>query len=287
MKEPWNPTDSNDQAEQARRLPPFTQPTLLFQRSGSTRPALLQTSKLKEQRCALVGNSGALMGARFGTAIDSHDVVVRVNHASVGGSLAEQIGSRTTYRVLNIMWTRRYGQGRLKCVPYQNLCVKGGAFRDNATIISTRSPPAACKMLNNRAEVLCQAVPVMHRARLMFYNYWDRLKCTHLGKLTEKGNRVLSTGFAAWFMFMPLCKEVTLYGFGEPVDGNGAKTGSSGSTYKFFSAGRQTVYPGHSLPIELLLMSAFEAGGRKLRVCRTMVGNATHNRNCGKRPMLA
>lgn len=58
----------------------------------------------------LVGNSGALRLSRFGPAIDSHDVVVRLNQAPVQG-YERRVGRRTTHRVLNRLWTRTYRNG--------------------------------------------------------------------------------------------------------------------------------------------------------------------------------
>eukprot|EP00899_Mesostigma_viride_P022439 jgi/Mesvir1/337/Mv22743-RA.3 len=59
--------------------------------------------------CAVVGNSGALLGARYGADIDGHSAVFRVNQAPTKGRYASHVGSKTTARLLNHMWTRRYG----------------------------------------------------------------------------------------------------------------------------------------------------------------------------------
>lgn len=57
---------------------------------------------------------------------------------------------------------------------------------------------------------------------------------------------------------------------------------NSKGSYKFFSGGRQDVYPGHNLAVELLLAHTFEAA-RVLQVCRPILGNTTHNNQCGRK----
>ena len=55
------------------------------------------------QTCAVVGSSGVLQGARLGSQIDAHDLVLRVNAAPARGSAFEaDVGRRTTIRMLTI-----------------------------------------------------------------------------------------------------------------------------------------------------------------------------------------
>mmetsp|Transcript_16823 Transcript_16823/g.23238 ORF Transcript_16823/g.23238 Transcript_16823/m.23238 type:complete len:360 (-) Transcript_16823:60-1139(-) len=235
----WNPLDPVDAKVQLSRLPKPTSAADMFMKRGSSPQALAGLARLGASRCAVVGNSGALTRASFGSAIDSHDVVLRLNHAPEGGRLTRYIGSKTSYRVLNLMWSRRYGSGRLRCTPMKNVCVAGGNFH-RGTIISTRTLPRGCAVMQDRAEVLCQNPLVMRRARLLFYSYLDRL-------------------------------QVTLYGFGEDV---------GRTSYKFFDAGRQTVYPGHNLNAELFLAQTFQAAG-KLKICQPSRTSPQHNSRCG------
>ena len=51
--------------------------------------------------CAVVGSSGALLHAQYGSRIDAADVIVRFNNAPAGGRFAPMVGSRTDVRVLN------------------------------------------------------------------------------------------------------------------------------------------------------------------------------------------
>ncbi|XP_045609247.1 beta-galactoside alpha-2,6-sialyltransferase 1-like isoform X2 [Procambarus clarkii] len=50
--------------------------------------------------CAVVTNAGAIKGAQLGNFIDSHDAVIRFNHAPTEG-FQHDVGSRTTLRIVN------------------------------------------------------------------------------------------------------------------------------------------------------------------------------------------
>ena len=50
--------------------------------------------------CAVVGNSGNLLGSNMGSIIDAHDVVIRLNAAPSGGVWARDVGSKATLRIL-------------------------------------------------------------------------------------------------------------------------------------------------------------------------------------------
>ncbi|KAK3274688.1 hypothetical protein CYMTET_17137 [Cymbomonas tetramitiformis] len=50
--------------------------------------------------------------------------------------------------------------------------------------------------------------------------------------------------------------------------------------YKYFDAGRQSVYRGHNLDVEMLLARSFELA-RHLTICHYIEGNDEHNRRCG------
>ncbi|XP_059049395.1 beta-galactoside alpha-2,6-sialyltransferase 2 [Achroia grisella] len=50
--------------------------------------------------CAVVTSAGALLGSRLGEFIDSHDMVLRFNNAPTI-NFTEDVGAKTTYRILN------------------------------------------------------------------------------------------------------------------------------------------------------------------------------------------
>ena len=50
--------------------------------------------------CAVVGNSGTLLGSKFGGAIDAHDAVIRLNGAPTVG-FEDDVGQKTTWDMVN------------------------------------------------------------------------------------------------------------------------------------------------------------------------------------------
>ncbi|KAK7086365.1 Beta-galactoside alpha-2,6-sialyltransferase 2 [Halocaridina rubra] len=50
--------------------------------------------------CVIVSSSGSLKGSKLGNFIDSHDAIIRFNHAPTEG-FEEDVGSRTTLRIVN------------------------------------------------------------------------------------------------------------------------------------------------------------------------------------------
>jgi hypothetical protein len=55
-----------------------------------------------------VGNSGGLLTAPHGTAIDAHDAVMRINQAPVGSPYAQHAGGKSSFRLLNKKWVTVY-----------------------------------------------------------------------------------------------------------------------------------------------------------------------------------
>jgi len=61
----------------------------------------------KYKRCAVIGNSGHLLATEYGPTIDSFDAVIRLNQAPTLG-YRPHVGSKTTFRLLNRAWYRKY-----------------------------------------------------------------------------------------------------------------------------------------------------------------------------------
>eukprot|EP00401_Gymnodinium_catenatum_P076425 CAMPEP_0117524326 /NCGR_PEP_ID=MMETSP0784-20121206/35188_1 /TAXON_ID=39447 /ORGANISM="" /LENGTH=597 /DNA_ID=CAMNT_0005320471 /DNA_START=77 /DNA_END=1867 /DNA_ORIENTATION=- len=60
----------------------------------------LPMAERQGQSCAVVGSSGAILGASYGAEIDAHDFVIRFNAAPTQG-YEDHVGSRTDLRMLN------------------------------------------------------------------------------------------------------------------------------------------------------------------------------------------
>ena len=50
---------------------------------------------------AILGSSGSLLNTKHGSLIDTYDNVIRFNRAEVSKKYSEQVGSKTTLRVVN------------------------------------------------------------------------------------------------------------------------------------------------------------------------------------------
>ena len=71
-------------------------------------PELLPSLPLQDVRerydtCAVVGSSGSLLDANYGDLIDDHSAVFRLHNAPTN-KFEQQVGSKTTYQVLNHFW---------------------------------------------------------------------------------------------------------------------------------------------------------------------------------------
>ena len=67
-------------------------------------------AKWRFKSCAIVGNSGGLLGSKYGAAIDGHDAVWRINYAPIS-RWAEDVGTRTTFDLINQQHTKRFVVG--------------------------------------------------------------------------------------------------------------------------------------------------------------------------------
>lgn len=231
---------------------------------------LADKSKIKgkfegSKSCAIVGNAGVLSKQNFGSSIDKHDVVMRMNHAPTGrrqSSLKSRVGVKSSVRLLNIMWTRRYGTKRLRCEKGRNVCTSGGS-PEQGTLMATRVQSGGvnlCTQLKRaRPDATCQSVKVVHAASKLLSMFRVSLKNCGKGphpSYAETTKNSPSTGFLAFYMaaLMPnssagrgLCqKRVAVYGFA----GDAAKS----ARYKYHSFGRMRGYGSHNFLLEQSLM---------------------------------
>ena len=70
---------------------------LLEQIKNHTYP---ESHLFKGKSCVIVGNSSKLLSEELGEEIDSHDFIIRFNHATVKG-FEKHVGSRTNLRMIN------------------------------------------------------------------------------------------------------------------------------------------------------------------------------------------
>lgn len=183
--------------------------------------------------CALVGNSGALLRARHGRAIDAADVVVRLNQAPTRGYEAH-VGRKTTARLLNRAWTLGYANSREVHPKYRWVPRLGARnyhpLERGVTLISSRTDPANFAALAGfvagRAQRPDVRVLLLHRrtvgaaegALKRFVSCASRLKQREFG-----GGRTASSGLVGVFLLRELCRSVSVYGLGAQARGGGRR----------------------------------------------------------------
>ena len=164
----------------------------------------------KFNSCAVVGSSGYMKLAQFGQAIDTHDIVVRLNQSPVK-AFARWVGTKTTMRVLNSLWSSQYGSGRYEnmALPLeQNVTIlvsrtKGHTFDKMVDTMKKRRPDVRVLQLSSR---------VVSAARRLLVGY--RVKLCQNGFGPYSGGSTPSSGFVAVYFLRSLCKRVTVYGLG-------------------------------------------------------------------------
>ena len=234
--------------------------------------------------CAIVGNSGILRLEEVAKSIDSHDTVVRLNHAPTYG-YSRRVGRKVTHRFLNRLWTRTYRNGggmkRGTVLPMEK----------DLTFVVTRATSQEYELLldyllSDRPDVkvLYLSSRATSMATPLLTKYRERL-CKH-GYGPYKGLNVPSSGFVAIYMLIPLCDRITVYGFG--VEGmmnvKNLKFDDSYGYHYFKGVGSRHVGDDvHSFDNEEMVLRAMDKAG-VLDMCQFVnPKNNTKNWACGCR----
>ncbi|KAK2887614.1 hypothetical protein Q8A67_015842 [Cirrhinus molitorella] len=151
--------------------------------------------------CAVVGNSGNLLGSHYGPFIDNHDFVFRMNKAPVEG-YEKDVGSRTTHRIMYPESASHLDNNtHLVLLPFKTLDIQWvtSALTDGS-IKRTRF-----KVIN-QLQATRDKVMVMHPAFMHYvHNTWLHIKSRR---------SYPSTGFLVLIFAMHVCDEVNVFGFG-------------------------------------------------------------------------
>lgn len=152
------------------------------------------------ENCAIVGNSGKILGTSSGKEIDNHDCVIRFNAAPTEG-YEEDVGGKTNFRILN------------------------GPIMVGGSVDYVNTPLNWVEGLRNQNLIL---LPHERKRRPRKYNTaYDLIhESNNIFKTTDnfekgvkevsssQGIRKPSTGLKTIFIFLGLIGKVDLYGFG-------------------------------------------------------------------------
>eukprot|EP00238_Polyblepharides_amylifera_P015910 CAMPEP_0196584442 /NCGR_PEP_ID=MMETSP1081-20130531/47083_1 /TAXON_ID=36882 /ORGANISM="Pyramimonas amylifera, Strain CCMP720" /LENGTH=627 /DNA_ID=CAMNT_0041905647 /DNA_START=254 /DNA_END=2138 /DNA_ORIENTATION=- len=163
-------------------------------------------------KCAVVGSSGALAGAGHGSIIDSHDIVLRFNHAPTL-SHQDHVGSKTTFRILNRKWTQAYAAREPK-VGGKKLPLEG-----DVTLVSTRTSADLFGRLKHALNASHPGLQVIEQNSRTVTYASDILgayrECVRRASgQTFSGGSVPSLALVMVLTLLQVCQEVTVYGCG-------------------------------------------------------------------------
>ncbi|XP_051992558.1 CMP-N-acetylneuraminate-beta-galactosamide-alpha-2,3-sialyltransferase 2-like [Xyrauchen texanus] len=151
--------------------------------------------------CAVVGNSGNLIGSHYGPLIDNNDFVMRMNKAPIEG-FENDVGFRTTHRIMYPESAVHLDNStHLVLFPFKILDIQWiTSALSTGTIKRTRFK-VIDKIQANKDYVM-----VMHPAFMHYvHNSW----------LKSKSPKAYpSTGFLALMFALHVCDEVNVFGFG-------------------------------------------------------------------------
>ncbi|KAJ4766743.1 Sialyltransferase-like protein 2 [Rhynchospora pubera] len=167
--------------------------------------------------CAVVGNSGILLGSNHGELINSHQFVIRLNNARVVG-YERDVGSKTSLSFVNSnilhLCTRRVG---CHCHPYgENVPIamymcQPRHFLDYVVCNSSHKAPLL--ITDPRFDNLCAQITKYYS--LKRFADLTGLSPTRWNETHDATTFHYSSGFQAVMLALGICKRVSVFGFGK------------------------------------------------------------------------
>ncbi|XP_051728679.1 CMP-N-acetylneuraminate-beta-galactosamide-alpha-2,3-sialyltransferase 1-like isoform X3 [Ctenopharyngodon idella] len=155
--------------------------------------------------CAVVGNSGNLLGSHYGQLIDSHDLVIRINKGPTKG-FENDVGSKTTHRII-------YPESAMDVDNSTHLVLLPFKITDMRWLISvftTRHITSTYIRVRPTVNADRDKVMIIHPAFMKYvYESW-----------LEKHGKYPSTGFITLIFALHICDQVNVFGFGAKSDGH-------------------------------------------------------------------
>ncbi|KAM9813216.1 ST3 beta-galactoside alpha-2,3-sialyltransferase 8 [Neosynchiropus ocellatus] len=155
--------------------------------------------------CAVVGNSGNLLGSGNGKLINSFSSIIRMNKAMTKG-FESDVGNRTTYHIM-------YPESAIDLEPGVSLVLLPFKLRDLewlTSALSTGEIHTTYMRVKNLVKADKDKVLVVNPEFFKYVN--DRW--------TERHGRYPSTGMLALIYALHVCDQVSVFGYGADKEGN-------------------------------------------------------------------
>ncbi|XDV33922.1 hypothetical protein PO909_004164 [Leuciscus waleckii] len=149
--------------------------------------------------CAVVGNSGNLLGSNYGQLIDSHDFVIRINKGPTE-NYEKDVGNKTTHRIL-------YPESAVDLNDNTHLVLLPIKVLDMQWLISaftTKNITQTYTEVPSTIKASKDKVMILHPEFMRYvHDNW-----------AEGHGRYPSTGFLALIFTLHICDKVNVFGFG-------------------------------------------------------------------------
>ncbi|KAJ8049185.1 Alpha-2,8-sialyltransferase 8B [Holothuria leucospilota] len=160
----------------------------------------------KQESCAIVGNSGILLGSKCGEEIDSHGFVLRTNLALLEG-YTKDVGNKTNMMMINFsalcriyLTLRKQSKAKDDMLRYFELL--------NGTILWYP------KVIGGRQSSRLQQIATLFLEENMHFKFaYNLMSASLVTKQKWRTPRVASSGLITFTRAQTFCKNVTLYGF--------------------------------------------------------------------------
>ncbi|KAL6595513.1 hypothetical protein ACP70R_021925 [Stipagrostis hirtigluma subsp. patula] len=187
-------------------------------------PVWLLGRRQRFPTCAIVGNSGILLGSGRGAQIDAHDLVIRLNNARVAGYAAD-VGAKTSLSFVNSnvlhLCAARSALSAAGCgchpygpaVPMAMYVCQPAHLLDALVCNATAASPLPLLVTDARLDALCARVAKYYSMRRFVADTGEPAS----GWARRRDERFFhySSGLQAVVVALGVCDEVSVFGFGK------------------------------------------------------------------------
>ncbi|XP_062197724.1 sialyltransferase-like protein 2 [Phragmites australis] len=176
--------------------------------------------------CAVVGNSGILLGSGRGAQIDAHDLVIRLNNARVAGFAAD-VGAKTSLSFVNSnilhLCAARSAITAAACgchpygprVPMSMYVCQPAHLLDALICNATATPDSPFPLLitDARLDAVCARIAKYYSLRRFVASTGE--PASNWTRRHDERYFHYSSGLQAVVMALGVCEEVSMFGFGK------------------------------------------------------------------------